>query len=255
MIYYSIIPKNINHITITHADFINIDKVTCKLIIRSNNGKVVTKMKIQKTYPFLYSKKCNFKEDIYLDISFFQNNELIKKPGTIDILYKTKVGRFGIGLGGLTENCNNIKKETICSTIVKNCCFISDNNNTVIYIINPNTTQSRQTARKGKLKYKLLDDNGRTIYEKILTFLPSELKKIDIKNEIFKGKYFNKKPSFFTFVSENNFNVLPITFMDKNSIPTGCEHSQPKFNYFRGHENGPQNMKMNFFRLLNSVFK
>ena len=35
MIYYSIIPKNINHITITHADFIGIDKVTCKLIIIS----------------------------------------------------------------------------------------------------------------------------------------------------------------------------------------------------------------------------
>ena len=79
MIYYSIIPKNINHITITHADFINIDKVTCKLIIRSINGKVVTKMKIQKTYPFLYSKKCNFKEDIYLEISFFSSLAKVSK--------------------------------------------------------------------------------------------------------------------------------------------------------------------------------
>jgi len=63
--------------------------------------------------------------------------------------------------------------------------------------------------------------------------------KIDIKKILEVNKISQNKPLSLIFTSINNFNIFPITFMTNKSIPTGCEHSQPMYNYFKLPKDGP----------------
>ena len=255
MIYYCIVPKQISEITIAHSNFINYKKIQFKIEFKDLNGRSISVENKTSNYPFVHSIKNNNKADVYFELSFLVDNDIIENGGTFNVFYKTKRGSFGIEYGCIGKNANSIEKNIISTSIVKNCCYLSENNNTAIYIINPNPQNCTKTERKGHLNYKIFNENGKTVYSDNLIINPNEAKKIDIKEKLFVKKYKNEQPSFYTFVSENDFNVFPITFLENNGYPTGCEHSQPRFSYFRLPLNGSQNIKYNIIRLVNSLFK
>ena len=252
MIYYCIIPKNTHFYTISHVDFKHLKKIKCKYTIRNSKGKVLYNDLIFSTYPFDYCFKNNYiTKDIYIELCFFDKEIVLEMSGTIDVLYKTKISLFGIGTGMISRNANSIDKKEIKSNIVKNCCCISMMNSTKIFIINPNPTSSKANGRTGILDYKIFDEAGNTVYQDKLKLNSYEMINIDIKQKIPKYNSLSREVKFYTFTSENNFNVFPITFATNNNVPTGCEHSQPKFNYFRF---GPQNRKINVIKLIQNLF-
>ena len=255
MIYYSIIPKKISEIIVTHSNFSDLTDVECIINFKDMKGNIISSKNFKKKYPFSHSIKNNNSSDVYLELMFLTDGSILLNGGTFNLFYKTKIGSFAIEYGCIGENCNDLEKGTIKTSIVKNSCFISKTNNTSIFIINPNPQKSHKTSRLGDVFYKIFQENGNLIHEENLKVKPDHMVKIDLKQKLF-GKTYNKNsPSLFTFVSKNNFNVFPMTFLMNKNYPTGCEHSQPRFAYYRQPANGPQNIKYNILKLFNNLIK
>ncbi|CAN1514401.1 hypothetical protein MCEHALHM7_00913 [Methylophilaceae bacterium] len=257
MIYYVIVPKNITKVTLGHSNFQDIKKVKFSINVRNLTGKILNSESIIANYPIYYSYINNyFEKDTYIELEFFHDNKTLEHSGTLNVYYETQLKLFGISTGGLGKNTNSIHKKEISTTIVKNCCYLSENNNTEIYIINPNPTKSIDTHRDGALNYKILDSSAKVICDETVLIPAYQMIKINIKEKLLNNKFLiNASSPVFTFISEQNFNVFPITFMKNKNSPTGCEHSQAKFSYFRLPTNGPQDRKANFLKLIFTLFK
>jgi hypothetical protein len=254
--YYILVPKGISDINISHADYSTNETAHCLIKYRNEMGNTLFEEEYKTEYPCIIKVINKFKEiNTYMEIIFLDKNNLCIL-GSIDIFYQSELTKFGVSTAGITEYANNISKEKITSSIIKNCCSVSKSLNTFICILNPNPTNTPNNQRDGILKWKILDPSGNIISSSSNEILSTQMYCIDISSYIPEEKIKElKHPLFLSFVGDTNFNVFPITFTFINSIPTGCEHSQPKIGYYKSDKKGPQSRKKNILQLIPSMFR
>ena len=201
----------------------------------------------QSGYPVRYAlglQRDELAQCAYATVLLEHNGSSV--PGLIDVLYQAGENLFTVQTGGLSENTNSIRRKEISASIIKNDIIVGGNINTKVLVLNPNPTNTPETAREGRIAISFLDVTGycvRQIEEKVQA---GQMKIYDAAELLGNGN----TPVFYTMTAHANFNVFPITFVYANRKPSGAEHSQPPFVYTNSGPGGPRKMTVNAFVIL-----
>ncbi len=211
----------------------------------------ITKSSQKHLYPVSLDLPINESLPAYVQI-FVQNALGENLPGLMNILFYSGEAIFGFEMAAVSFNANLASKPGAQTQILKNNIICGQNFNSEIMIVNVNPSLSEKNSRSGLISWDIYDEDGKSVSSGQRELKSGHLFFLDVHSQI---KFLQSdRLNHFVFTSTQDFAVLPLTFCKIEDHYTGCEHSQPKFAYFRSGTQNPQARKINVLRKWLSSF-